>query len=168
MQWTKPRPIAGLLLFKSMSKDARLTIRITSELDAWLTSEGERRGLDKAAFARMVLFERKNGADVPLPSRMPGSDPGIPPEPVERDFLNVASSPPAENVTQPEDFQPDAPAIDVDQLVSGALSDAEAQGLTERREDPQETVMADAGVRAIRRPAPRYAAGSHPAWINNQ
>lgn len=49
-----------------MAKDARLTLRITDELDAWLGREADLRGLDKAAFARMALFERMNGASVPV------------------------------------------------------------------------------------------------------
>lgn len=54
-----------------MTKDARLSIRITPDLDTWLDAEASSRGLDKAAFARMVLFERMNGiVKGPAPAEM--------------------------------------------------------------------------------------------------
>lgn len=47
-------------------KATRLTIRLGEDVRAWLKAEGAKRGLDEAAFARMVLYERMNGQNYDL------------------------------------------------------------------------------------------------------
>lgn len=48
-----------------MSKATRLTIRLGEDVRAWLKAQGEQLGLDEAAFARMLLYEAKNGRHAP-------------------------------------------------------------------------------------------------------
>lgn len=154
-----------------MTKDCRLTVRITSDLDTWLEAEGTKRGLDKAAFARMALFERMNGAVTPEAREAVTYELGLSTRPApQRDVLDVSTPEPsqeqlyaqADGITAEQPY--DGAPIDVDDLVNASLQDAEAQGLTQRREQepPQEAV---GGVRAIIRPPPRYSAANQPGWI---
>jgi hypothetical protein len=45
-----------------MDKSTRLTVRLSADARAWLVAEADKRGLDEAAFARMLIYERMNGA----------------------------------------------------------------------------------------------------------
>ena len=46
-----------------MSKSTRLTIRLGAEVRAWLKAQGEQRGLNEAAFARLLMYGAMNGAE---------------------------------------------------------------------------------------------------------
>lgn len=133
-----------------MTKDLRLTLRITEELDLWLKAESEQLGLDKAAFARLVLFQRKNGAQILAASPSPIA-------PTARDVLDVSAP------TAPE---PASEPIDIDDLVAEQLAEADAQGLTQPREREDAQVMPEGGVRSLgpRRPPP-YSPQTQPSWI---
>ena len=52
-------------------KATRLTIRLGDEARTWLKAEADKRGLDEAAFARMLIYERMNGAAPAMPSAAP-------------------------------------------------------------------------------------------------
>ncbi|HEX4043251.1 MAG TPA: hypothetical protein VHY10_16255 [Xanthobacteraceae bacterium] len=45
-------------------KPTRLTIRLGEDARTYLQAEAAKRGLDEAAFARMLIYERMNGADL--------------------------------------------------------------------------------------------------------
>lgn len=134
-----------------MAKDARVTLRITDDLDQWLEAQATLKGLDKAAFARMVLFDRMNGA--------PQMEPFIVSAPVHvpipRDILDL-SQPEASNNSDPAPDHGSA-GFDPNDLVSAALSSAEEQGLTEMPEP--EVHDNGAGVRPLIKPPTPFAQG---------
>ena len=137
-----------------MSKDLRVTLRITEALDIWLGVEGDKRGLDKAAFARMLLFERMNG-----PAQR-GQEYGDRPNPLIRTL--PAETPPWEETYHDSQEAPQmaADAPNVDDMVQTALDDAKAIP-----EPPQaEIEVRGSGVRPVRRPPVPYSKGI-PGWI---
>ena len=142
-----------------MSKDLRVTLRITEALDTWLGVEGDKRGLDKAAFARMLLFERMNRETIPtgLPALPPNSS-------LVRDMplKPYAERPPWEETYPDSQEAPQmaADAPNVDDMVQSALDDAKAIP-----EPPQaEIEVRGSGVRPVRRPPVPYSKGI-PGWI---
>ena len=143
-----------------MSKDLRVTLRITEALDTWLGVEGDKRGLDKAAFARMLLFERMNGPQTTARASVRPME--IPPwEEVYPDSeLNGTVNPnrmPPGATEKPKDAS-DTP--NVDDMVQSALDDAKAIP-----EPPQaEIEVRGSGVRPVRRPPVPYSKGI-PGWI---
>jgi hypothetical protein len=122
-----------------MIKDARLSIRITPELDSWLDAEAASRGLDKAAFARMVLFERMNGMAL-LPRAAPVASA------VSAEYW-ADENPGHEYADQPE--QP----IDVEAIVAQRVAEALAR-------QPQAYAEGETGMQAHRR-------GLMPAYGNS-
>jgi hypothetical protein len=44
-------------------KSTRLTIRLGEDARTWLKAEADKRGLDEAAFARMLIYQHMNGAE---------------------------------------------------------------------------------------------------------
>lgn len=151
-----------------MTKDARLTLRITAELDLWLGHEAASRGLDKAAFARMALFERMNGPPAQVHALLAAA------VPVQRDVLTVASTPdaslPQDFTNEPSQIEPagDPSALDVDALVNEELNKAEALGLADARNIEGQAAaesLAGAGVRPLMRRAPPFSQ-SLPAFLS--
>jgi hypothetical protein len=100
-----------------MGKDRRINIRIGEELDAWLSEDAARRGLDTASYARMILYERMNSVGAPMMVAPAGlADESVAPGEVvyERHAM-------AEGAESTE-------AADVDAVVAARLQEAEASG----------------------------------------
>jgi hypothetical protein len=109
-----------------MTKDTRLSIRMTADLDAWLDAEACSRGLDKAAFARMVLFERMNGR-VAAPVAGP-HEPAAGPDAGEHVWMELQDD-----------------TIDIESIVAQRVAEALA------RQQPQSYAEGDTGMTAHRR-----------------
>lgn len=126
-----------------MSKESRITIRTPAELDAWLADEAEANGLDKAAFARMLLFRAMNGqAELEAKALHPRARVTAPPvDQTSVDIVNV----------QPDEAE--AANVDIDDLVARRLAEAQASGrLSERAEVVEEIdpALAELGMRPFR------------------
>ena len=133
-----------------MAKDARLTVRITAELDTWLGVEGEKRGLDKAAFARMLLFEQMSGTSRPPfyeTLQALAERPDLPPQETPLNDLEMPAGA--------------SEAPDVDEMISAALDTAET---SPRRSNEEPAPSHTSGVRSIMRPAVPYSK-SLPNWL---
>lgn len=153
-----------------MSKDARLTIRIGTDLDEWLNQEAAQRGLDKAAVARMMLYERKNGAPVAEANgsqTQPVYAPPVVVTPLEQ-LAPAASLDGGEfEPMPPAAYEPPAEPVDVDALVDQQFAEADAQGLTAAKPEEQPASLDDTGgVRVVGgRTPPRYSVSRQPGWI---
>ena len=151
-----------------MSKDARLTIRIGTDLDEWLNQEASLRGLDKAAVARMMLYERKNGgpvADAVGSQTQPAS---MAPVGITRlETLTPDAGNDAYEPLPPAAYEPPAEPVDVDALIDQQLAEAEAAGLTAPKPEDQAPNLDDTGgVRVVGgRTPPRYSVSRQPGWI---
>jgi len=90
-------------------KDARVVVRLSSDLRNWIEAESSRRGLDMAAFVRMTMIQVRDGAmDQPF-QRVP-----IMPRPTTAPFQ------PAPDTDDPTaEFDPGAL---IDAIVSDAAS----------------------------------------------
>ena len=141
-----------------MAKDARLTVRITAELVAWLGAEGDKRGLDKAAFARMVLFERMNGRR-PIISESQ--------EKRDLDFMDRGEpqeAPPWDDAPTVRPLPNVAEAVeapDAEEMIQAALETAETHP---RPSNEEPAASYSSGVRSITRPAVPYSKNL-PSWL---
>lgn len=144
----------GFSVSKGMSKEARVTVRMSEELDAWVQTEAGRREMDKAAFIRLVLAERKAGLDHPV-MVVP------PPTMVGQQFEGAGATHviPADHAAHPE--------FDIDDLVNDALEHADAQGLTAHQPREEELLMEEAGARSLSRRPTRYSPASGPAHLRD-
>lgn len=134
-----------------MSKESRLTIRLTDDLDAWLAAQAALNGLDKAAFARMLMFRAMNGqAEADVMARHP---------------LMAATH----QAVEPIDAQGDEVETDVDieALVATKVQEAEASGKLRQGAPVAETedvdpAMAELGMRPFQRAPPPHFGDKSP------
>lgn len=151
-----------------MSKDCRITVRMSEELGAWVHAQACAREMDDAAFVRMLLAESKSGA---VATRIKVEAPlmVMQPQPVQRDVLEVSSG-----VSDADFPHPGPPpqvgegkegSIDIDDLVAASLEEAEAAGLTQPQIEAAQGEMPEAGVRPLfRRPIP-FSRGTQHARL---
>jgi hypothetical protein len=112
----------------TVEKSTRLTIRLTEQARAWLAAEAEKRGLDEAAFARMIIFERMNGgystdrsAAVARAATGPaGENPT--PATTPPSFEDFADEPRAEEMEIPPDPDGGDPHAQLDKLMEAGPS----------------------------------------------
>jgi hypothetical protein len=129
-------------------KSTRLTIRLSAKARKWLTAEAKKRGLDEAAFARMLIFERMNGtaAQSRTVRARDMDDPFAPIEQVvtysqidrglEQRELELANEPRAEEFEVPPDADGGNPNAALAQIMAAApslLDDAQPRQQPRRR-----------------------------------
>lgn len=139
-----------------MTKGARLVVRMSPELRAWVHEQAAGREQDDAAFVRMMLSElRRIGAPPMLVT------PSVLAPPPNYAALEL-------EVDQPAPAQPSPeiePPVDIDTaaMIAQSLDQAERQGLTEPAPQPEHVSLG--GVRAVSRPPMRYSPKAQSSWL---
>ena len=128
----------------------RIVVRMSEDLDQWISEQAENEGLDSATWVRATLMRMRKGT---------GS--------IMQDMAMVETNDPTHTVTVrtplPEtNFQPESP-VDIDAIVSEGLDQAIALGQAEA-DVAQEEAQSN-GVRALVRRAPPFSMSAQPGWI---
>lgn len=141
------------------ANDRRLTFRLSAELDEWLGAEGQNLGLDKGAFARLILSQARNGRGLTVAPAQLATHPTTPP------WEELPAEPPqlTESTTPISELEPH-PEVNLDDLVSDAIESAPVAPLPPNQED---MIYRESGVRAISRPVSKLH-GSLPSWIGGR
>jgi hypothetical protein len=159
-----------------VTKSSRLTIRLSAEVRAWLKAEGDQRGLDEAAFARMLIYGAMNGANevaarftFPVDDAAPSSEtvtsPTMRAPLADRDFADEQR---AEEIDVPADADGGDAGAQLDALMAAAPSFFDdlmarsrapaAQPALPARQPPR-VVNPDPLPRSYRQPAPARGTG---------
>jgi hypothetical protein len=124
------------------AKDARIVVRMSEELRAWVHEQAAKLEMDDAAWVRMALARFKNDGAI------------------LRDYGKLAELERIESANEPppdaERSEPITP-VDIDALVGDALATAEATGQADPRPEQAPQVEPEGAVRRIGAPRKRPA-----------
>lgn len=125
----------------------RLVVRLSADLEQWISSQAEAEGLDTATFARAVFTRLRNGIAPMIGAAAPIR---------ARDTTVVLSASDYGQLTESGAAEPEVSREpDIDAMVTQSLDLAQSQGLMDPKEQDQDQPGAGAGVRPLfKRPTP--------------
>lgn len=131
----------------------RLVVRLSADLEQWISSQAEAEGLDTATFARAVFTRLRNGYApmmIAQGSRSAMQNGELVPIVGAQVTESGAAEPPASlDPANPSEIP------DIDAMVTQSLDLAQSQGLMDPKEQDQDQPGAGAGVRPLfKRPTP--------------
>lgn len=130
----------------------RLVVRLSADLEQWISSQAEAEGLDTATFARAVFTRLRNGI-APMIKKAPlrAMGHGVPSQYEDEEIEMLSAQVTESGAAEPEVSR----EPDIDAMVNQSLTIAQSQGLMDPKEQDQDQPAAGAGVRPLfKRPTP--------------